>query len=241
MGTSGSRGGSKSPSGGDWSAAKSRVTRFTNGGSGDLGGVLSGAVGAWRGTRSGGAGPLGQAAVSAGQRLGGLLSDVRQVGLENALRDRGLADAVGRPVLEVISRITDYVAGDGALLDEVVVRAAVLDVWADILTSEDEGYASFEAGIEGQVDGEGVARLMWLFIAEVVFQRFLVDLSERIDANAISASQADLIEARVHDLIREKVRFDLSGAHLFAADWTGQTGRVLIERNLELALTALEE
>jgi len=67
------------------------------------------------------------------QRLGGFISAVGDVGLEEALRREGLADMVGRPLQEVLAALLDRLGGPASSIDDVDARTALARLQEEIL------------------------------------------------------------------------------------------------------------
>jgi hypothetical protein len=93
----------------------------------------------------GGAAQAAQNSVAASRTaaaVGGFLGDVRDKGLGQALTDLGLADAIGKPAMELIELLADKLAGEGASLDENAAREALIDLldveWGDLTYAEIE-------------------------------------------------------------------------------------------------------
>ncbi|HEX5369826.1 MAG TPA: hypothetical protein VFY10_10475, partial [Dehalococcoidia bacterium] len=86
---------------------------------------------------SGGGGSGGTVGGSAGravaQRLGGFISAVGEVGLEEALRREGLADLVGRPLQEILAALLNRLGGPASSIDDVDARTALARLQEEIL------------------------------------------------------------------------------------------------------------
>ena len=127
---------------GSWGPLKSEVTRAANEGAASaatagsiVGHYIQQNGGAAR--MSGGRGSGGVVGGSAGravaQRLGGFISAVGDVGLEEALRREGLADMVGRPLQEILAALLDRLGGSASSIDDVDARTALARLQEEIL------------------------------------------------------------------------------------------------------------
>jgi len=244
MGTSSSRSGKNAPSGGDWSKARTRLTRFVRGTGSSVGaavGAFASAVDGGGGEGRGGSGGRLAPSVKVGQALGSFLGGVASSGLDQALGSMGLEHLVGAAPHEVLSGIADYVCGNNELLDDAIARSAAVEVLAEIFDESDDMYSNLRDRWEGQLDENRVVDLMSLFLSQAIHQRFLVELGDRFDANAVSAADAELGEQRVFEFIREMVIFELGEISPLSFDWQGPEGEELIQRNLSAALDQLKE
>jgi hypothetical protein len=67
----------------------------------------------------------GRAARGTAARLGGFISNVGAAGLDQALRNAGWADLVGRPAPEVMAALLDRLGGEASTVDDVDARMAL--------------------------------------------------------------------------------------------------------------------
>jgi len=193
-----------------------------------------------RGGRAGGSESARGGAVRSAQRLGSLLLSGAVAGLDEALRSAGLGDLVGGAGQDVLAGIVDHVSGPGATLEEAVARSAAVWVLCDVLGGEEMSYEDLRDEWESALSVSRVGELIALFLARYIYDRFLSDLAERIESNAVSAREAARIEGEVWRYIRGLVAFDAGEVDLVEVDWAGTGGRALVDRNLRAALELLE-
>jgi hypothetical protein len=108
--------------------------------------------------------------------IGGFFNDVRDKGLGQALTDLGLAEAIGKPAMELIEMLADKLAGEGATLDENAAREALIDLldleWGDLT------YAEIEAQTLGDDQiREGLAT----YLARFVFRKVLPLIESKLN------------------------------------------------------------
>lgn len=175
-----------------------------------------------------------------GQRLGAFLAGVAGRGLDTTLDFFLLGDLVGATANEVLVELVDYLSGNGATLDESVARNALSEVLAELFTDLDDGYEELREKWDEQLDPGQITTLMSVFFSQCIFQKFSSDLGDRIESNAVSASEVARIEQEVLSYIREMVRFELGEIDPMDFDPQGQEGEELIGRNLSAALAQLE-
>ena len=245
MGTSSSRAGARSPTAGEWTRAKRR-TGALGAGRTDAAAAVGAFASAVRrdsavlqsGARATEA-PF-SAAVQGGQLLGAFLGGVARQGLDQALRSMGLGELVGMTPYGALCALADRLGGSGATLDEAVARGAVVAVLGELMGDLEGEYDDVKAGLEGTLDRGALVDLLALFLCQVIHQRFLLDLGDRIDARAVSALEAARAEEEALDFIAAMVHFDLGAMDPLALDWEGAEGARLVERNLAAALALLE-
>ena len=250
MGTSNSRSGDNAPTGGDWTKAKVRVTRFIRGTGSSLESALGAFVSAIGGPRAisrGRAGGTGASAgrlsssVRRGQALGSFLSSVASDGLDQALRSIGLGHLVGAPPYDILSRVADHICGNGGPLNDAVARSAVVEVLAEIFDESDDTYSDLRDRWDSELDEKRIVDLMSLFLSQAIFQRILADLGSQFETSSVSAIEAERKEKKVLDFIIKMVEFELGEIDPLNFDWRGPEGEELIRRNLAAALAQLVE
>lgn len=230
-----------------WSLARGQTTSFTRG----TGSTVDSAVGAFaaaissagHGGNGGGAGGGARAlasSVRAGQSLGAVLRGVASAGLDNTLRTIGLGHLVGETPAVVLSALAGYICGNGGLLDDGIARNAMVEVLATIFDISSSEYEEFRDGWNAQVDQDSFCDLMTLFIAESIFQRFISELGNCIETNAVSVAEAEAKEKDVYEFIRAMVTFELGEIDPLHFDWQGPPGGQLIRRNVNAALRQLQ-
>lgn len=252
MGTSSSRSGSPSRGGSAWASAKRRVTSFTRDTGSSVGSAVSGFASAFssqgggyrkesaRGTSGGGT--RGKVAVvRAGQALGSFISEVGSVGLDETLRRHGLENVIGQQPAQVLNAIADHLCADGGPLDDAVSRSAVVEVLAEIFDDNEDSYADLRDRWDETLDAAALQDLMSMFLIQSIFQRFLSEFADRIESNVMSGEAAERKEKEVFDFIKEMVKFELEDIDVSSFDWRGKEGKELIERNINTALSLLEE
>ncbi len=244
MGTSALRSGNNAPRGGTWTRAKRLTTSFVRGtgatAASAVGGFVSAVGNGGDGISGGSAGHQSSSSVKAGQALGAFLGNVATVGLDQALRSSGLEHLIGAVPYEVLSGVVDYICGNGGPLDDAIARSAVIEVLAEIFDDSDEKYTYLRDNWDSQVDENHILDLMSLFLSQAIFQRFIMDLGDRFETNAISATEAEQKEQEAFEFIREMVEFELGEIDPLNFDWQGPDGERLIQRNLAAALDQLE-
>ena len=184
-------------------SARSSISRYANtGGGGHLSsGVrshtasLGGAKGATQSARSG---------RSATQKLGGYLSNISSRGIIAASEDLGISSILGKPVNVAISQIIDKLVPDSSTLEDIVARRAIIKTLEEIYYK----YGIEEQGLEALnvVDEEAIEEAILSSTINYVFERFLLDLADRIENKDISEREAISLEKEVKKYIKVEAK-----------------------------------
>ncbi len=247
MGTSASRGGDNAPKGAAWSNAKRQVTSFTRGSGATASSAIGAFVAATQEAKKGGGGRARgktnrlSSAVSPGQALGSFLSGIATHGLDETLRSHGLEHLIGASSPNVISGIIDNICEQDGVLDDAIARAATVEVLAEIFDESDDAYSNLREQWDSDLDKNRVVELITLFLSQAIFQRFLADLGDKIESNAMSAAHAEQCEQEALEFIKEMVKFEIGEIDPLKFNWKGAAGERLIQRNLVAALSQLED
>lgn len=125
-----------------------------------------------RGGGKAGAGSGGiSAAVGTAQNLGGFLSRVDEVGLEESLRERGLDDAVGKSASDVSDTLLDEFAGPASTLDNALARESLAEIRDEILTDA-ETFEEVEKKLDTAIDELGIFGILASFFGHYIFKMF---------------------------------------------------------------------
>jgi hypothetical protein len=247
MGTSTSRSGLNGPKGNLWSGAKRRATSFVRGTGVSAGSVVGRLVSATGGPGTsrravGGRRARGgwASSIRSGQTLGFFLSSVASSGLDQTLRSIGLGHLIGQTPNVILPGIADHICGNGGLLDDAISRSAVVEVLAAIFDESDDTYAELRDRWDSQLDESRIVELMSLFLSQAIYQRFLVELAEKFEANALSTTEAEQRENEIFEFIKEMVKFEMGEIDPLRFDWKGPEGEEMIRRNLAAAIDQLE-
>lgn len=243
------------PTGGDWTPLKTDATNFVkNQGQGSVsaGRLLSdylkangGARSIARGGTSQGAGPSaggkgrgGGAARKAGRALGGFLSSVNTVGLDEALRDAGLANLIGKPAKEIVSRLLDTLAEPGSTLDDHAARLALAKLNDDLLKGA-ETYEDVERALSRALDKQGLSQILASFFGHYLNERFCRDFYENW-VKRVGSMQAARSLKSIKDYIDSRIKAKLVGRDLTKVKWRTRDGLKLAQEVLQDTLEVFE-
>lgn len=252
MGTSASYG---TPAGGEWTSVKRQITATLGGGNTSatpasiVGGTTSASGGlSFAGGRGGTAAANGRNRIAgAVSRIGGFGAAVQRGGLDSALGGLGLDTLRGTPAAEVVSSISEYLAGDVEGLDRDFLQSALSDALIEAASlGEELGYEDFASGLERFLETHGPEGLINVFLEHFVFD----SLWGRIEQHAIDKSpdapSLESLMTAIHGECVAHVREQMTAARDEGAfsriDWFGREGREIGMRivvELEERLAAL--
>jgi hypothetical protein len=252
--------GYKMPTGGNWTPLKNDATDFVQGtGSKDItpanllsdfvraiGGVKGlvrghggsapstgggqAAGGASKGSGGGGT----SAAVGTAQNLGGFLSRVGEVGLEESLRERGLDDAVGKSASDVSDTLLDEFAGPASTLDNALARESLAEIRDEILTDA-ETFEDVEKKLDTAIDELGIFGILASFFGHYIFKMFCRNFYEEWVKKVGDAKAASSL-AQIKEYIVSSVRNKLTGREVATVDWKKDEGKQVTEGVLKETL-----
>jgi hypothetical protein len=252
--------GYKMPTGGNWTPLKNDATDFVQGtGSKDItpanllsdfvraiGGVKGlvrghggsapstgggqAAGGASKGSGGGGT----SAAVGTAQNLGGFLSRVGEVGLEESLRERGLDDAVGKSASDVSDTLLDEFAGPASTLDNALARESLAEIRDEILTDA-ETFEDVEKKLDTAIDELGIFGILASFFGHYIFKMFCRNFYEEW-VKKVGDEKAASSLAQIKEYIVSSVRNKLTGREVATVDWKKDEGKQVTEGVLKETL-----
>jgi len=221
--------------------AKSSMTRFVSGGGGGGGRGRIARVGRNYVRARGGSRGSAQAATSGRSstaRLGSFLSSVASQGVAEAARTLGLGDLAGRSAADVFAAIANSLAPSGATLEEAAARRAVDDALFALYRQFDLENADISR--LDQMDGQAIRGAVEASVSAYIYHRWLQELGDRIEENAVTADQAVRLEREVRDYVEQTVRLDLREIDVLTLDWNGPEGSRIVERIYQEAYGLLE-
>jgi hypothetical protein len=170
--------------------------------------------------------------------LGGFLSSVGTAGLDEALREAGLADLIGKPADEVSAGWLDALADPGSTLDDHAARLALAKL-NDELFKGAETYEDAGRALSAAVDGQGLARLLASFFGNYLYERFCRDFYENWIKKVGSSKAASSLKS-IKDCIESSIKAKLAGRDLSRFRWRGREGLRLTEQVMQETLEIFE-
>jgi hypothetical protein len=231
--------GKSTPSGGQWTPVKRKITQNLTGNSkATPGRIVGGTIRALGGlglpsssSTGGGGGGGGGGGRSIGgvtSRLGGFGGAFQHGGLDEALGSLGLGDLKGKPASEVIAKIAEHLAESSDPLQREILCDALKDTLIEVAALEEgEAYIDLEAALQAFFDQNGVEGLVQSFLTNYVFDRVWNAVENHAEykaqgngAEALGVAVEQACRSHVESLIKETkaaARFD-------KIDWFGQSG-----------------
>jgi hypothetical protein len=170
---------------------------------------------------------------SAAGRLGGFISDVGRVGLDEALRNAGLADLAGRPVREILAALLDRLGGDASTIDDVDSRVALAELEERYFGAADTP-EELEALLSAQVDRIDLVLqdFFRLYLYEVFCRVFFERLVQRV-----GETRAYSLLDQIRDFIGATLANRALDRDLSKVDWAGQEGKTITAEIMEATLS----
>ena len=237
------------PSGGDWTPLKTEASKFvknvgTGGdtgagnispqrlvghylnvlktsGYGGFGGSGGGSGQTSGGKGGGGGGTMGRAAAKTGQRLGGFLSRVSEIGFTETLKEFGLSDLIGKSAEEVTNGLTDAFTDAASSLDDEAARVALHQLYEELLETA-ETFENAEAAFTQAVDEPGIIKTIADFFGKYIYRIFCRDFYEGWQKKA-GAEQARQKLDDVKGYIFSSIKTRFVGEKS-SKNWAGQDG-----------------
>jgi len=218
---------------GPWSLAKRAMTSVASGG----GGTRRLRVAGRRYVRAKGGAKSAAASSAAGRAttadLGGFLSGIATGGVAQAAQSFGLQAVVGQRAELVLAAVIDAVAPAGTSNDEAIARRAASETLRELF----EKFAVEQNGIEAldAMKAADVADAVVLSVSAYVYQRWLFDLSLKIEEHAVSETEAVRLERDVKVFVKGLVKLKLNAGKAINLDWKGAQGKAFVQEVYEAA------
>lgn len=218
---------------GPWSLARRAMTSVASGGGGTRRLRIAGRryVRAKGGAKSATASTAAGRATTAG--LGGFLSGIATGGVVQAAQSLGLQSVVGERAELVLAAVIDAIAPAGTTNDEAIARRAATETLRELF----EKFGVEQNGIEAlnAMKAADVAEAVELSVSAYVYQRWLFDLSLKIEEYAVSEAEAVRLERDVKVFVKGLVKLKLNGGKAISLDWKGPQGKAFIQEIYETA------
>jgi hypothetical protein len=170
-------------------------------------------------------------------RIGNFISDVSARGFADAARTLGLQNTVGQKVEVVLAAVINAIAPPGTNNDDAIARRAASETLREVF----EKHGVEESGLDAlnAMTPADVADTIELSVAAYVYQRWLFDLSQRIEQNAVSETEAVKLERDVKTFVAGLVKLKLDGNQALQVDWNGAQGKKFVQDIYEAAYKLL--
>ncbi len=169
-------------------------------------------------------------------RLGGFLVDVVNRGAMEAVQSLGV-QVVGQSVEAVLATILNALAPPGTTDDDATARRAADETLKDLF----ERYGVIDGGLDhlNRMNADGVRDALQCSVCSYVYQRWLLDLSKKIEERAITADRAVRLERDVKVYVKDLIQLSLSGRDVLRMDWKDRECQRFIQEVYEQAYELL--
>lgn len=170
-------------------------------------------------------------------RIGNFVSDIASRGFAEAARAIGLQRTVGQKADVVLAEVINAIAPTGTNNDEAIARRAASETLRELF----EKHAVEQAGLDAlnAMTPADVTDTIELSVAAYVYERWLFDLSQKIEQNAVSEADAVKLERDVKDFVKGLVKLKLNGNQALQLDWKGAEGKKFVQDIYEAAYKLL--
>jgi hypothetical protein len=174
----------------------------------------------------------GSAARAIGGRLGGFISDVGRVGLDQALRNAGWDDLIGRPVQEILNALLDRIGGSSNRIDDVDARMALAKLQEKYFSSAGSP-DELDEMLSVQVDR--IDFILQEFFGFYLFEVFCRVFFERL-VQRVGETRAHSFLEQIADFINSTLANRASGRDITKIDWGGEEGSQITADIMETTL-----
>ncbi len=158
-------------------------------------------------------------------------------GFTEAARALGLQNIVGQKVDAVLAAVINAIAPVGTSNDDAIARRAASETLRELF----EKHGVEESGLDAlnAMTPTDVTDTIEISVAGYVYQRWLFDLSQRIEQNAVSEAEAIRLERDVKTFVAGLVKLKLDGKQALQLDWKGADGKKFVQEIYEAAYKLL--
>lgn len=203
-----------------------------------LSGYVTQSGGAGAGSRGGGSLGRTGAAQHAARSLGNFVSIASRVGLDEALRQTGLGELVGRPITEIVLGLVDHCGGPGSAIDEVDARSAMSRLLHEMLDKADDA-AAVDAVLKEIGEGPRLAVLLEQFFGYCLYEEFCRVFFERL-VKRHGEGRARSFLSQILQFIRSALAHHVLGLDPAGIDWFGNDGRQIADTIMQQTLHVFE-
>lgn len=177
-----------------------------------------------RGTSGGGRGGTGgggrtfSTARTTARGLGGFIRDVQSLGMDRALKKRGLGHLADKPLAEVLDGVTTTFLEQAGFVEEQDALTAVGRVF-DELQEGCNTLEEFESKLQDLTDTQELSAVFTEFFRYVLVEDFMRHHSTQLQ-DKYSDNQILSLRDKVEDLLFGRLEFELNYQDLATVDWS---------------------
>lgn len=170
-------------------------------------------------------------------RIGNFVSDIASRGFTDAARAIGLQSTVGQKADVVLAAVINAIAPSGTTNDDAIARRAASETIRELFEKRGVEQAGLDA-LNAMTPAD-VTDTIELSVAAYIYERWLFDLSQKIEQNAVSEADAVKLERDVKDFVKGLVKLKLNGDQALQLDWDGAQGKKFVQEIYEAAYKLL--
>lgn len=218
-----------------WQSARRVAGKFAKSGGGSAARVAKSHVRAQGGASKAAANArAGQTTIS---NLGSFLSTVARTGLAVAANQFGIR-FVGKTVNALLNELSQTLSFDGALADEAVARAALLDTLHQVFEENGVQDNGFEA--LASLNTDGIERALESYVANYINAQLLHYLASLpIEDKADSPQAAYSLECELKEFVRGLVSLEFNEINVVNVDWLGAEGQAIVKDIFERSFSII--
>ena len=137
----------------------------------------------------------------------------------------------------VLAAVINSIAPAGTNNDDAIARRAASETLRELF----EKHGVEQAGLDAlnAMAPADVTDAIELSVSAYIYQRWLFDLSQKIEEHAVSVSEAVRLERDVKVFVRGLVKLKLDGNQALHLDWKGSQGKQFVQDIYEAAYRLL--
>ncbi|AZB25999.1 hypothetical protein EG339_16090 [Chryseobacterium bernardetii] len=221
----------------DWGKSKGALTRIaksTSGSSIQKAGrkYVSGLGGKRGATRAAAQGRI------TGGKYASFLGAIASGGINNALRNLGLDNLVGRSSEEICLAIADAIAPTGSTNDEAIARDALISTLDSLYNKLQENGNDFSNVDSLSLDQ--IKETLIEYVSNYVFNKWMYELGSAIEKGSVTETDAINLEREVKDLIYAETFEHYRDIPVETFNISDQSNNAMIEEIFQTAYSTLE-
>lgn len=159
--------------------------------------------------------------VSSAGRAANFFSDVKGLGLNEALEEHGLSNLIGKGFNDVFVGLLDYFTENNSSIDGTIARDSMAELMSEVMTREEFEENIYEIDINDFIKD---------FIIKFIQKDFLVHYAEKILAGCDNIDKTISIQNKVKDFIKSVVMKKYTPSEISEINWIGIEGRQIIKQ-----------
>lgn len=187
---------------------------------------------------SGGVLGAGRTPQQVARSFAGFVSQVRDAGLAEALRQIGLQDLIGRPANELLLGIVNRCGGTNGTIDAADARSALARLMEEVL-EQAETPGEVEAILNENAIGTALADLLMNFFKFYIYEQFCRVFFEHL-VKKHGEQRAESFLGDILEFVHAALRNRTLGIDVASIEWLGPEGEQITSSIMQLTLEVFE-